>query len=100
MKKNQINCRITYNNYVVIGTTKLDKIIFVKTYEKTSGRVFWFLGFDVERDLTKDVKRILRDDHKYPNSNFKNMFMDDHYQPEVSIIFDEATELIKASRKV
>ena len=91
--------KITYNNFVVVSANKIDKVIFVKTYDKNSGKVFWFMGFDIERDLIKDVKRILRQDNKYPNSTFKKMFDEDFHQPETTILFEESG-LTQNSRKV
>lgn len=89
MKESQI--RITYNNYVVISVKKLDKIIFVKTYDKTSGEIFWFLGFDTKRDLISDVKRALIEDKKYSNMFFKQIFQEDYYFPPTKhLIIDDA----------
>ena len=67
MKENQLNCKITYNNYEVLSAKKVDMTIFVKTVNKHTGEIIWFVGFATKDDLVADVKRILNTEHKYPN---------------------------------
>lgn len=100
MKENQLSCKITYNNHEVLSAKKLNKVIFVKTVNKTSGEIIWFLGFETRLDLATDIKRILADEHKYTNRFFREMFKEDHLTtPNVPIIFDNSSFTQQRKRK-
>lgn len=97
---NVLDSKITYNNYEVLSAKRLDKIIFVKAYDKTSGKIFWFLGFETKQDFISDIKRILIDDKKYTNEYFKQMFQDDYlFKPSQQIIFDDSGFIQHRKRK-
>ena len=74
---NILDRKITYNEYEVISAKKVDMIIFVKTVNKYSGEIIWFVGFATKFDFLADVKRILHSERKYPNRFFKEMFKED-----------------------
>ena len=95
---NLLDSKITYNNYEVLSVKILNNVIFVKTLNKASSEIIWFLGFKTRIDLATDVKRILAEDHKYRNSFFKEMFKEDYNISKVSITFDES-KLIQRRRK-
>ena len=95
---NLLDSKITYNNYEVLSVKILNNVIFVKTLNKASGEIIWFLGFKTRIDLATDVKRTLAEDHKYTNSFFKEMFKEDYNISKVSITFDES-KLIQRRRK-
>lgn len=95
MQEKELNCKITYNDYKVLGVRTLYKTILVKTVNKTNGEIIWFIGFETKLDITEDIKRILAEDHKYKNSYFKQMFNEDYMLPHRPINFDEASHSSK-----
>lgn len=100
MKENQLNCKITYNNYEVLSAKRIDMIIFVKTVNKHSGEIIWFVGFATKGDFVTDVKRILNTENKYPNRYFREMFKEDYLTiPNVPIIFDNSSFTQQRYRK-
>ena len=75
---NGLNRKITYNNYEALSVRVLNNTIFVKTFDKQSGKIFWFIGFRTKVDLIADIRRILIDEHKFSNEFFKHLFKDDY----------------------
>ena len=82
---NQINRKITYNNYVVISAKIVDKIVFVKTYDKYTTEVIWFIGYNIGNDLVSNIRRILTEEKCYKNEYFKSMFQENTIVPKIKV---------------
>lgn len=65
---------ISYNQYIVLSARVINSIVFVKTQDKYTKEIVWFIGFKTKADLIVDVRRILFEEHKYSNDFFKAMF--------------------------
>ena len=92
MQDEKLISKITYDGFMVISARKLNKILFIKTYDINSGETYWFLGFAIANEVTADIKRILVEGNKYSNEYFKQMFADQLIlPPKSSIIINEAT---------
>lgn len=92
MQDEKLTSRITYDGFMVISARKLNKILFIKTYDLKSGEIYWFLGFTISNDVTTDIKRVLAEGNKYSNEYFKQMFANKILLPPKSpLIIDEST---------
>lgn len=78
---NLLDRKITYNQYEVVDIKTVDMIVLVKTVNKYTGEIFWFVGFATKTNLIDDVKRILNLEHKHPNKFFREMFRQDRIVP-------------------
>ena len=76
MKEDKVTNKITYDNYTVLKVIRINRALFIKTRNIISGEIFWFIGVETFFDFNTNIKRVLAEDVKYPNSYFQNIFKD------------------------
>ena len=77
-KEKLLLSKIIYNNYTVLGVKIINKAIFIKTYDRNNGDIYWFVGVEMSFDLNTNIKRILAEEVKYPNKYFRETFKNDY----------------------
>ena len=78
MLEENLNCNIVYNEYVVLSVRIIKLFVFVRTYNKASGEIFWFIGFKTNDKINEIVRKTLTDGTCYPNQYFKSMFEENY----------------------
>ena len=74
MEEIKLTTKIMYDGFLVISARKLNHIIFIKTINIEADEIYWFLGFELNKDILTDIKRILIEGNVYTNSFFRTMF--------------------------
>jgi len=80
MLEERSNHKFTYNEYVVESVKIIKVFVFVRTYSKTTGEIFWFIGLKASDDINTTIKKTLTEGTCYPNQYFKSMFEDNYKQ--------------------
>ena len=74
--------KFTYNEYVVESVKIIKVFVFIRTYSRVTGEIFWFIGLKASEDINRTIKRTLTEGTCYPNQYFKAMFKD-NYKPNI-----------------
>lgn len=85
MQLENINNKITYNEYVVLSVRIINLFVFVRTYSKVTGEIFWFIGFKTNDKINEVVRKTLVDGTCYPNQYFKSMFEENYKTNPIKI---------------
>ena len=76
---------ITYNEFVVISVKVISYFVFVRTYNKNTNEIFWFIGFKTNEDINQITKKTLTDGACYPNQYFKKMFEENYKKSNIKL---------------
>ena len=79
------NYKITYNEFVVLSVRVIKLFVFVRTYNKNTGEIFWFIGFKTHDKINEMIKKILVNGACYPNQYFKDMFKNNYKDNLINI---------------
>ena len=85
MLEERSNHKFTYNEYVVDSVKIIKVFVFVRTYSKTTGEIFWFIGLKASEDINTTIKKTLMEGSCYPNQYFKSMFEENYKRNLIKI---------------
>ena len=83
MRTEKLDMKLVYENYIVKGARQLYDVLFIKTCDKETGEIIWFMGYPYKNEtISATLHRILAENKKFPNSYLKAIFAED----KVSVI--------------